>query len=187
MEGQHPACALCRSVEIPARLVLGQAFESPPPSEEACDLCGYQCTAHQLQFRPSRPTVVLARQPRFLFQACSIQGRTPALGRRDNAPRDRFSVQIERGVRCGEPSRRPFNQGVPGSIPGRLTKSGPYNTIRGGDKIRCLSQALPRLPQISDAQLLSRRAAVRTRHEGRSRRLSRTLRPWARDSQERPT
>jgi len=37
--------SLCRSVGIPARLVLGQAFEPPPPGEEACDLCGYHCWA----------------------------------------------------------------------------------------------------------------------------------------------
>ncbi len=30
---------------IPARLALGQAFEPPPPGEEACDLCGYHCWA----------------------------------------------------------------------------------------------------------------------------------------------
>jgi transglutaminase-like putative cysteine protease len=32
-------------VGIPARLVLGQAFEPPSPGEEACDLCGYHCWA----------------------------------------------------------------------------------------------------------------------------------------------
>jgi transglutaminase-like putative cysteine protease len=37
--------SLCRSTGIPARLVLGQAFEPPPPGEEACDLCGYHCWA----------------------------------------------------------------------------------------------------------------------------------------------
>ena len=37
--------SLCRSVGIPARLVLGQAFEPPPPGQEACDLCGYHCWA----------------------------------------------------------------------------------------------------------------------------------------------
>jgi len=37
--------SLCRSVGIPARLVLGQAFEPPAPGEEACDLCGYHCWA----------------------------------------------------------------------------------------------------------------------------------------------
>jgi transglutaminase-like putative cysteine protease len=37
--------SLCRSAGIPARLVLGQAFEPPPPGEEACDLCGYHCWA----------------------------------------------------------------------------------------------------------------------------------------------
>jgi transglutaminase-like putative cysteine protease len=36
--------SLCRSVGIPARLVLGQAFE-PPPGEEVCELCGYHCWA----------------------------------------------------------------------------------------------------------------------------------------------
>lgn len=37
--------SLARSIGIPARLVLGQAFEPPPPGEEACDLCGYHCWA----------------------------------------------------------------------------------------------------------------------------------------------
>ncbi len=37
--------SLCRSVGIAARLALGQAFEPPPPGEEACDLCGYHCWA----------------------------------------------------------------------------------------------------------------------------------------------
>ncbi len=37
--------SLCRSVGIPARLILGQAFEPPPPGEEACELCGYHCWA----------------------------------------------------------------------------------------------------------------------------------------------
>ena len=37
--------SLCRSVGIPARLVLGQAFEPPPPGQEACDICGYHCWA----------------------------------------------------------------------------------------------------------------------------------------------
>jgi transglutaminase-like putative cysteine protease len=37
--------SLCRSVGIPARLVMGQALELPPPGEEPCDLCGYHCWA----------------------------------------------------------------------------------------------------------------------------------------------
>lgn len=37
--------SLCRSIGSPARLVLGQAFEPPPPGGEACDLCGYHCWA----------------------------------------------------------------------------------------------------------------------------------------------
>jgi transglutaminase-like putative cysteine protease len=37
--------SLARSLGIPARLVLGQAFEPPSPGEEACDLCGYHCWA----------------------------------------------------------------------------------------------------------------------------------------------
>lgn len=37
--------SLCRSAGIPARLILGQAFEPPPPGEEACELCGYHCWA----------------------------------------------------------------------------------------------------------------------------------------------
>ena len=37
--------SLCRSAGIPARLVLGQALEPPPPGEAACDLCGYHCWA----------------------------------------------------------------------------------------------------------------------------------------------
>ncbi len=37
--------SLARSLGIPARLVLGQAFEPPPPGETACDLCGYHCWA----------------------------------------------------------------------------------------------------------------------------------------------
>lgn len=37
--------SLCRSVGIPARLVLGQALEPPPPGQETCDLCGYHCWA----------------------------------------------------------------------------------------------------------------------------------------------
>ncbi len=37
--------SLCRSVGIPARLVLGQALEPPPPGQEACDLCGSHCWA----------------------------------------------------------------------------------------------------------------------------------------------
>jgi transglutaminase-like putative cysteine protease len=37
--------SLCRSAGIPARLVMGQVFESPPPGQEGCDLCGYHCWA----------------------------------------------------------------------------------------------------------------------------------------------
>jgi len=37
--------SLARSLGIPARLVLGQAFEPPPPGQEACELCGYHCWA----------------------------------------------------------------------------------------------------------------------------------------------
>jgi len=37
--------SLCRSVDIPARLILGQALELPPPGEVACELCGYHCWA----------------------------------------------------------------------------------------------------------------------------------------------
>ncbi|OGB96023.1 MAG: hypothetical protein A2Z31_02220 [candidate division NC10 bacterium RBG_16_65_8] len=37
--------SLCRASGIPARLVLGQAFEPPPPGQEGCDLCGYHCWA----------------------------------------------------------------------------------------------------------------------------------------------
>jgi transglutaminase-like putative cysteine protease len=37
--------SLCRSIGVPARLVLGQAFEPPPPGEDACELCGYHCWA----------------------------------------------------------------------------------------------------------------------------------------------
>lgn len=39
--------SLCRSVGIPARLILGQALE-PPPGGEACELCGYHCWAEFL-------------------------------------------------------------------------------------------------------------------------------------------
>lgn len=37
--------SVARSLNIPARLVLGQAFEPPPPGQEACELCGYHCWA----------------------------------------------------------------------------------------------------------------------------------------------
>ena len=37
--------SLCRSVGIPARLILGQALEAPLPGQDACDLCGYHCWA----------------------------------------------------------------------------------------------------------------------------------------------
>ena len=37
--------SLARSIGIPARLVLGQALEPPPPGEEVCELCGYHCWA----------------------------------------------------------------------------------------------------------------------------------------------
>lgn len=37
--------SMARSLGIPARLVLGQALEPPPPGEEACELCGYHCWA----------------------------------------------------------------------------------------------------------------------------------------------
>jgi transglutaminase-like putative cysteine protease len=37
--------SLARSAGIPARLVLGQALEPPPPGEPACELCGYHCWA----------------------------------------------------------------------------------------------------------------------------------------------
>jgi transglutaminase-like putative cysteine protease len=35
--------SLCRSLGIPARLVLGQALEPPAPGQESCELCGYHC------------------------------------------------------------------------------------------------------------------------------------------------
>ena len=41
----------CRSVGIPARLILGQALEAPLPGQEACELCGYHCWAEY--FAPS--------------------------------------------------------------------------------------------------------------------------------------
>lgn len=38
--------SLCRSLGIPARLILGQALEAPAtPGEDACELCGYHCWA----------------------------------------------------------------------------------------------------------------------------------------------
>lgn len=37
--------SLCRSLGIPARLVMGQALEPPPPGQEHCELCGYHCWA----------------------------------------------------------------------------------------------------------------------------------------------
>ncbi|MFZ5558521.1 MAG: transglutaminase-like domain-containing protein [Pseudomonadota bacterium] len=37
--------SMARSLGIPARLVLGQALEPPPPGREACELCGYHCWA----------------------------------------------------------------------------------------------------------------------------------------------
>jgi len=37
--------SLCRSLGIPARLILGQAFEAPPPGHGVCELCGYHCWA----------------------------------------------------------------------------------------------------------------------------------------------
>ena len=37
--------SLARSIGIPARLVLGQALEPPPPGQEHCELCGYHCWA----------------------------------------------------------------------------------------------------------------------------------------------
>lgn len=37
--------SLCRSLGIPARFVLGQALEAPPPGQDACELCGYHCWA----------------------------------------------------------------------------------------------------------------------------------------------
>jgi transglutaminase-like putative cysteine protease len=38
--------SLVRSTGIPARLVMGQALESPsPPGVETCDVCGYHCWA----------------------------------------------------------------------------------------------------------------------------------------------
>ncbi|MBI3530526.1 MAG: transglutaminase domain-containing protein [Betaproteobacteria bacterium] len=37
--------SLCRSLGIPARLILGQAFESPPLGHDVCELCGYHCWA----------------------------------------------------------------------------------------------------------------------------------------------
>jgi transglutaminase-like putative cysteine protease len=37
--------SLARSAGIPARLIIGQALEPPPPGEPACELCGYHCWA----------------------------------------------------------------------------------------------------------------------------------------------
>jgi transglutaminase-like putative cysteine protease len=37
--------SLCRSIGIPARLVMGQALETPQPGEEPCEICGYHCWA----------------------------------------------------------------------------------------------------------------------------------------------
>lgn len=37
--------SLCRSVGIPARLILGQALEAASSDQEACELCGYHCWA----------------------------------------------------------------------------------------------------------------------------------------------
>lgn len=37
--------SLCRSIGLPARLMMGQALETPEPDEERCELCGYHCWA----------------------------------------------------------------------------------------------------------------------------------------------
>lgn len=37
--------SLCRSVDIPARFVLGQALELPQPGAQDCEVCGYHCWA----------------------------------------------------------------------------------------------------------------------------------------------
>jgi len=37
--------SLCRSVGLPARLILGQALEAASSDQEACELCGYHCWA----------------------------------------------------------------------------------------------------------------------------------------------
>ncbi|WP_204080212.1 transglutaminase-like domain-containing protein [Mycobacterium riyadhense] len=37
--------SLCRSVDIPARFVLGQALEQPQPDAQDCEVCGYHCWA----------------------------------------------------------------------------------------------------------------------------------------------
>ncbi|CKO71052.1 transglutaminase-like domain-containing protein [Mycobacterium tuberculosis] len=37
--------SLCRSVDIPARFVLGQALELPQPGAQDCEGCGYHCWA----------------------------------------------------------------------------------------------------------------------------------------------
>ncbi|SOJ53259.1 hypothetical protein MSIMFB_00760 [Mycobacterium simulans] len=37
--------SLCRSVQIPARFVLGQALEQPQPGAQDCEVCGYHCRA----------------------------------------------------------------------------------------------------------------------------------------------
>lgn len=37
--------SLCRSLGIPARLILGQAFEAPLTGQDTCELCGYHCWA----------------------------------------------------------------------------------------------------------------------------------------------
>lgn len=37
--------SLCRSIGIPARLVMGQALEATAPEAENCEICGYHCWA----------------------------------------------------------------------------------------------------------------------------------------------
>jgi transglutaminase-like putative cysteine protease len=37
--------SLCRSIDIPVRLVMGQALETPISNQENCEICGYHCWA----------------------------------------------------------------------------------------------------------------------------------------------
>jgi len=37
--------SLCRSINIPSRMVMGVALEEPVGGEEECDVCGYHCWA----------------------------------------------------------------------------------------------------------------------------------------------
>lgn len=108
--------SLARSLNIPSRLVLGQALEPSPPGQETCELCGYHCWAEffapRLGWIPIDASCACKYGKRALFGALESNHVAWSVGR------DILLVPAQRGARVlffagpyaeldGQPHRQP--------------------------------------------------------------------------------